>query len=62
MKKKDRLYNKAREGCFSSRKIKLFGSGAKYQGGIKEVFAKGRPLSELQTQRAADVGEAEGQL
>lgn len=53
--KKDHFHNKAREDCFSS--LKLFGSGAKYQGGIKE----GRPLSELQTQGATDVGETEGQ-
>lgn len=59
--KKDHFHNKASEGCFSSLKIKLFGSGAKYQGGIKKVFAKGRPLSELQTRGATDVGETEGQ-
>lgn len=53
--KKDHFHNKTREDCFSS--LKLFGSGAKYQGGIK----KGRPLLELQTQGATDVGETEGQ-
>lgn len=61
-KKKDHLYNKASEGCFSPLKIKLFGSGAEYQGGIKKVFAEGGPLSAPQTQGDADVGETEGQL